>query len=290
MFHVKPKLSRKQIKEGLSQIPMETLLLGTSKVGERLTHKQKEFARLVALGENKTKAYREAYNSTGKPEGQTVSACRLSQKPSVALMIEAYQLANEAAKYRTPAQLRELVIHQLTQHALDTDCPPAQRIKALELLGKVSEVAAFTERKETTIVNQSSEIKARLLESLRNVVDVQDISPKGEDDAAQLMAELQDPANGGENCESEAGDTHRTPTPIYEAGLGGVDTHTTPHEQIGSNSDPHIQMPSAPHEQPHSDSPLDSSLPDGMPIGGTPSLLDRNGSTITEYKPHPEDE
>jgi hypothetical protein len=124
------------------------------------------------------------------------------------------------------------------------------------------------------------------------VVDVQDISPKGEDEAAQLMAELQDPANGGENCESEAGDTHRTPTPIYEAGLGGVDTHTTPHIQMPPESAPHEQIDSisAPHEQPHSDLPLDSSLSDGMPIGGTPSLLDADGSTITEYKPHPEDE
>jgi len=286
MFHVEqmpekkrkpasPRLTRRQIKDGLDSMPIDTLLLGSGK-GDTLTHKQREFARLVALGETKTGAYRTAYNSKGKPEGQSVAGCRLAQDPRVSLMIEAYQLANEAAKYRTPAQLRELVIHQLTQHALDDDINAAQRIKALELLGKVSEVAAFTERKETTVVKQSSDIKAKLLESLRNVVDVDARSV--DDDADSLLAELSNPkvSAEGDNAALEnvppvenvpldqsldrsvenvpVSDTvvnvpdtapvaemgevepYPTPTPLNEPDGGRLYIHTTPHKQIQPES------------------------------------------------------
>lgn len=218
-----PKLTRQQVKDGLDYIPIDTLLLGKVKGEQSLSHKQKEFARMVALGETKTGAYRKAYNSTGKPEGQAVAGCRLAQDSKVALMIEAYQLANEAAKYRTPAQLRELVIHQLTQHALNDECPPAQRIKALELLGKVSEVAAFTERKETTIVKQSGDIKTRLLESLRNVIDVD--AKVMDSDAASLLAEISG-AKRAQEAETAEPEPHRTPTQHIEAEAGDLYIHT----------------------------------------------------------------
>ena len=229
-----PKLTRQQVQDGLDSMPIDTLLLGSVSSGQSLTHKQREFARMVAMGETKTGAYRKAYNSKGKPEGQSVAGCRLAQDSRVALMIEAYQLANEAAKYRTPAQLRELVIHQLTQHALNTECPPAQRIKALELLGKVSEVAAFTERKETTIVKQSADIKTRLLESLRNVVDVD--AKVVDSDADSLLAEIigAKRAQDGELAEPEP---HRTPTEHIEAEGAGFYIHTNLDKQSPLNLD-----------------------------------------------------
>ena len=62
-----PKLTRQQVKDGLDYIPIDTLLLGKVKGEQSLSHKQKEFARLVALGETKTGAYRKAYDSKGKP-------------------------------------------------------------------------------------------------------------------------------------------------------------------------------------------------------------------------------
>jgi hypothetical protein len=218
-----PKLTRQQVKDGLDYIPIDTLLLGKVKGEQSLSHKQKEFARLVALGETKTGAYRKAYNSKGKPEGQAVAGCRLAQDSKVALMIEAYQLANEAAQYRTPAQLRELVIHQLTQHALNDECPPAQRIKALELLGKVSEVAAFTERKETTVIKQSSDIKTRLLESLRSVIDVD--AKVLDADAESLLEEISG-AKRAQDCETAQPEPHRTPTQHTAAEASDLYIHT----------------------------------------------------------------
>jgi len=221
------RLSRKQIKEGLDQIPMETVLLGANSPVSKLTAKQKEFARLVALGETKSGAYRGAYNSTGKPHTVAVTGHKLASRADIQMTIDAYKLAHEAARYRTPIHLRELVIHELTKHALNSDCPPAQRIKALELLGKVSEVAAFTDRKETIVVNQSADIRTKLLESLRNVVDVEDVTVK-DDDASSLLDEL---SGLGEALVEPTPQPHPAPTTLSEPPDGLCSIHTTPHEQ-----------------------------------------------------------
>lgn len=227
------KLTRKQVREGLAQVPIDTLLLGVNSPVGKLTPKQREFARLVAMGETKAGAYREAYGSKGNPHTTKQRGYEIAKRPDVQVTVEAYQAAIEAAKYRTPAQLRELVIHQLTQHALNEDCPPAQRIKALELLGKVSEVAAFTERKETTVINQSQEIRAKLLEHLQNVVDV-DVKETAEDDADSLLQEL---ANSRASGNIETTETHHTPTPLSDSERTVDSIHTTPHKQIHQNSE-----------------------------------------------------
>ena len=256
------KLSRKQIREGLEQIPIDSVLLGVNSPVSKLTAKQKEFARLVAMGETKSGAYRGAYNSTGKPHTVAVVGHKLASRADIQMTIDAYKMAHEAARYRTPIQLRELVIHQLTQHALNTDCPPAQRIKALELLGKVSEVAAFTDRKETVVVNQSRDIRTKLIESLRNVVDVEDVTVKDED-ADGLLAELS--GLGGALVEPIQ-QPHPAPTTLSEPPDGLCSIHTTPHEQFPPESTPD----EPPHRlSPEQIKPIDKNSPDDDP---TPSI------------------
>jgi hypothetical protein len=174
------KLTRKQIREGLNTVPMDALILGV-KTSDKLTPKQREFARNVAMGKTKAQAYRESYNTEASPNVVGTEASRLSLRPDIALEIEAYREAIEAEKYRNPAQLRALVIHQLTKMALNTKVNDAQRIKSLELLGKVAEVGAFIDRKETTVINHSTDIRARLMAQLKtitagSVTDVNDTS------------------------------------------------------------------------------------------------------------------
>lgn len=252
------KLSRSQIREGLEQVPIDTLLLGVGDRKEsRLTPKQREFARQVALGETKADAYRKAYNAKGKPKTVGNHGSALARRDSIAMEIEAYRLAAEAEKQRSPAQLRALVIHQLTKHALDEDCPPAQRIKALELLGKVSEVAAFTERKETTVINQSGELKQKLLDQLRNVVDITPNAPSdsGQDDADSLLAELHAVPDSPGDFQGEDAVTHPSPTPLNGDSDQPEYTHTIPHTQLHPESIPHTQ----PHQNSDPDTPLPSS-------------------------------
>jgi hypothetical protein len=162
------RLTRKQIAEGLEAVPLDVVLLGAAGATEqRLTPKQREFARHIALGESKAGAYRAAYKSKGKPRSQSQEGQRLAARPSIARQIDAFKVAIEAQKYATPAHLRALVIERLTAAAIDESIAPAQRLRALELLGKVTEVAAFTERREVVHVQDAGQIRERLINSLR---------------------------------------------------------------------------------------------------------------------------
>ena len=66
--------------------------------------------------------------------------------------------------------LRALTIQKLTEKAIDPEVKPAQQLKALELLGKITEVALFTERKEITTNDTSAKAKDRLIQSLAQAI------------------------------------------------------------------------------------------------------------------------
>ena len=161
------KLSKKAIQEGLDSIPL-THILG-KQVSDGLTTKQRKFAREVAKGSTKADAYRAAYDVTSQ-RTLNVEPYMLARDPRIAKEIEAYTLAIEAEKHRTPAALRSLVIQQLTEHALDKDIPPAQRIKALQLLGTVAEVGAFVELKQVRTITSSDDARARVMSELRGLL------------------------------------------------------------------------------------------------------------------------
>ena len=165
------RLTRAQIREGLAAVPVDVVLLGAAGAkSTKLTAKQKAFAEGLAMGKTKAAAYREAYDSKGKPQTASRRGQELAKHGAIAAQVEALTLAAEAAKYATPAALRALVIQQLTAHALAEDVKPAQRLKALELLGKVTEVAAFTERREIIKTTDAGSARAALLETLRQAL------------------------------------------------------------------------------------------------------------------------
>lgn len=226
------KLTRKQIKEGLNQIPMEGLLFGTAAATAaeaKLTPKQREFARMLALGESKAGAYRKAYNSKGTPKTQRANGYNLSQRNDIAQTTEAFKQAIQFSESHTPAQIRAFVIQQLTQHAQNEEIPPAQRIKSLELLGKVAEVGAFVDRKEVVNVQSSQTIRDRLLEKLAASGRTIEHAPQ-DTDADSLLQELAPPP--AENPET---DTHPTPDTLISGGNCAEDAHIIPHKQTAAN-------------------------------------------------------
>jgi hypothetical protein len=229
------KITKREIREGLEQIPIEQILLGSTSKRE-LTHKQKTFAKQVALGKPKTEAYRIAYDTEGKPSTQAVNAHKVSNNDNVKLMIEAYKRAFEAREYRNPERLRELVIHQLTEMALNPEVKDAQRIKSLELLGKVAEVGAFMDRKETKVIHESSKIKEKLLDQLKTIINI-DAKEINSDDADELLREI---SGSRENLaaenESAASDPTTTRPPIFDHAEGGSPIHSTPHIQSAQKS------------------------------------------------------
>jgi hypothetical protein len=198
------KLTKKQIQEGLELIPMDRILLGTG-TDIKLTAKQKRFAEELAKGETKVGAYRKAYNTKARPAIQATSASRLASKPHIQLLAERIGLALEAAKYQTPAHIRALTIHELTRHAISEDTAPAQRIKALELLGKITEVALFTERRETVVTTDSGDARAKLMNAMRLAITNSQAIDAEYSSADDLLAELA----GGEVNDDDQPDHER---------------------------------------------------------------------------------
>ena len=181
------KLTRAQIKAGLDTIPVEVLLSAGVGKTPQLTAKQKAFAHAVALGKPKAQAYREAYKADATRSTIVTEPYAVAKNPIVSREIEAYKLAIEAEKHRTPSQLKALLVQQLVQHSLDDDFPPASRVQCLKLLGSLFEVGAFVERKEITTVSRSDDIRTRLMDRLRTVT----VDTVTADDALDLLAEIQ---------------------------------------------------------------------------------------------------
>lgn len=156
-----------------------------------LTPKQRAYAYNVAMGNTGADAYRLAYNCKGKPKTVGDHASRLKRDARIQAEIDAYRLAAEAAKHRTPADLRALVIQALVSQVIDSDIPPAVRVQATKILGQVTEVAAFTERRESVVHHTSDKLRAQILEQVQALMQPRQVSGETIDaDAASLLAEL----------------------------------------------------------------------------------------------------
>jgi len=186
------RLTRKQIREQLEFVPAETIITGK----RNLTYKQKQFCKGLVEGLTKTEAYAQAYKHKGKRKTMSDNASRLSNDSRIQAEVEALERAKLYMDYQENAQkiaeLRSLVVSQLTKEALDPDSPPNARIQALSKLGSVSELQVFTERKiEKTIVKDSESAKAELMEKIKALMsdNMRTIDQdNGEDDADRLLA------------------------------------------------------------------------------------------------------
>lgn len=207
------KLSRKTLETAAKELPISAIL--GRKVADGLTTKQKNFARAIAMGATKADAYRQAYKQDAKPSSLNNDPYRIASDPRIVREIEAYTLALEAEKHRSPAALRSLVIQTLTQVLIDPDTKPAVRINAAKVLGTVTEVSAFTERRETRIISSSEDARAKVMQELRALVS------NGAEDATvieadSLLRELAGSATGGvalEETGEAGGETPPTPDP-----------------------------------------------------------------------------
>jgi hypothetical protein len=224
------KLTRKQIKEGLDQVPIDVLLTGTR--NNRLTHKQKEFAKEVALGNTKAGAYRKAYNTKANKKVQANHGSKLAQRDDIALEIEAIKEAIEFNKSHSTAQLRALVVSQLTKEALNGENPPASRLTALKALGEVAGVDAFIHRTETKIIKDSETNRAELMDQLKKAIsDNMRTINEGDSDPMDLLKEIAD----GEKQKADSA-TPPIPDP-QESQLIGDDTlHSIPHNQLSNST------------------------------------------------------
>lgn len=189
------KISRKALDEAAKSLPMSAIL--GKRVSDGLTPKQRKFAREVAMGATKADAYRAAYDVTSKYT-MASKPYELMRDERIQREIEAYELALEAAKHRTPAALRELVIQGLVQVALNPDAKDAVKVQALKTIGTITEVAAFTERKEVRTISSSEDARAKVMQELRALVS------NGAEDATILEADSLLQELTGDNIRGDA--------------------------------------------------------------------------------------
>jgi len=221
--------SRKQVKAAIQQVGVERVL---SVPKGTLTSKQRRFAEAVAAGETGAAAYRQAYDTQASSQVQSHEALKLKRHPKIALQIEALTLANEAMAYASATQVRQLVIQSLIQTLIDPDTKAATKVSAAKVLGNVTEVAAFTDRKEITHIKDSSAIRDQIMAQLRSVItsDAQDV------DADALLGEI----SGEKPAKSNASAADRTTQgdAILTNEPHPRTLHSNPLEQSPENSDP----------------------------------------------------
>lgn len=221
--------TRKQLKEAIQKKDIGAVLhipKGT------LTTRQKKFAQAIAIdGMTGADAYRTAYKAAGKPKTIGDAASRLKADSRIQAEIAALEHAQAVSALHSAEALRSLVISSLTSALIDPDVKAATKIQAAKVLGTVTEVAAFTERKQITTINDSAQIRERILQELKTIAlrsdDVQDV------DATTLLTELV----GGVD-DASLGDPTGGVHPQTAAWDSGSDIHSTPHEQSPQISEP----------------------------------------------------
>jgi hypothetical protein len=253
-------MKRKDIRKTLGEMPIEQVLM----VGKsELTGKQREFCKQVALGSTGAAAYRSAYKSKGKPRTQSNEASKLKMNPLISTTIDAMVLSNEAMKYADASSLRNLVIHSLVQVLIDPDAKHATKVASAKVLGTVTEVAAFTERKEISHVQNSDAIKTQIMNQLKTMMLSTDDATTV--DATDLLAELVRDDSAGRVNASDSGDDailtsgDGTPPPPPEAEIEPHPhtLHTIPLKQSLENTDSPI-----PSEDPPSSLQIDNGVGD----------------------------
>lgn len=198
-------------------------------VSNQLTPKMKRFAAEVAAGESKAESYRRAYKLNPAPSTIVTAPYKLAADARIQREIEAYKLANEAAKHRTSAQLRDLVIQSLVQVVIDPDAKHSVKVSAARVLGTVTEVAAFTERKETRVITSSANARDQIMQQLREMMR-SGATDAIEIDAAELLQELTPTLE-----ESVQDDPSDTPPPDYGGQESQAGSHTIPLKQSTEN-------------------------------------------------------
>jgi hypothetical protein len=218
-------IGRKALRDALETVPTESLF--SPAVSRELTGKQKKFAREVAMGATKADAYRRSYNVKSNNTLQR-EPYQLTRDQRVTNEIEAIKAAIAAQEYQNPAALRALVIQSLVGVITNPDANPGQITAAAKVLGTVTEISAFTERREVRTITSSEDARAKIMQELKTLANAEAVDVTAIDsDADSLLAEL---------AIVPEDETHHTPTPQTVEIEGPAKEHTIPHEQPPSLS------------------------------------------------------
>ena len=165
------KLPEAAIARLIKGVPADQVLVKDVK----LTPKQKAFVREIAAGATSREAYMASHDPKGKPKTIRESARRVRNAPAVSMAIARHEALERVRYSQNPSQIREWLTDQL-QHEARTAQRPGDRLRALELLGKLSQVGAFETRSVVEHRKAPDDMRQALLAKLARlggVVDVQ---------------------------------------------------------------------------------------------------------------------
>ncbi len=160
----KPKQKKRRPKRPTYDMPRSMGSGGGRRNEWGLTPKMEFFAVEAAKGGSLSDAYRRAYNTANHSQaGVWREASRLAKHPLVVGRIEQLVRVREQDALHDGDRIRQFVIQNLQDLASNAK-RDSDKIRANELLGKLSEVSAFVERTETTIIEEKSaaEVEAEL--------------------------------------------------------------------------------------------------------------------------------
>jgi len=128
-----------------------------------------------------------AMNPQGTDE-QVTPARALSLPPAVLQQVRSYLDEYGRSVVQNALEIRYLVTNRLLEESQNPD--PRIRLKALELLGKHSDVGLFTDRSEVRITDQTTDVlKEKLREKLQKLVRKSE-TVQIADDVIDIDAEL----------------------------------------------------------------------------------------------------
>lgn len=115
-----------------------------------------------------------AANYAKDPEStsKTATPARIAQTTPAALKLTRKILDEFGSQIvQSSVEVRNMVTNKLVQETENPD--PRIRLRALELLGKITDVGLFTEKSEVTVTHQTSDdLKNRLRQKLQRLKDV----------------------------------------------------------------------------------------------------------------------
>jgi len=167
------KLPEAAIARLIKGVPADQVLVKDVK----LTPKQKAFVREIAAGAASREAYMASHDPKGKPKTIRESARRVRNAPAVSMAIARHEALERVRYSQNPSHIREWLTDQL-QHEARTAQKPGDRLRALELLGKLALVGAFETRSVVEHRKAPDDMRQALLAKLARlggVVDVQAI-------------------------------------------------------------------------------------------------------------------
>lgn len=113
-----------------------------------------------------------AYARDPEVTSNAATPARMSRmRPAELMMVDEIIQRFGHSVVESSIQVRHLVTNKLLTETENPD--PRIRIRALELLGKITDVGLFTERSEVTVTHQTSdELRTKLREKLQKMKDV----------------------------------------------------------------------------------------------------------------------